>query len=197
VRNLAVVLALAAIVLPSSAAESAGAEEFERTKYTVMLGAGLATVSTDEGVFAEVSSTPDDLTVGLAGGAEVEYRITRPLSVGVFGSVWASFLDGDFGSETWFVTVYGASVRLRPLGEGFHVGCGVGISTTEASLDDAPDGVTRSEHSDWGFGASVSVGYEFAIADTYVGGPRLEILGAATDPGVTATAVNLVFAFTF
>ncbi len=193
-----VAIALMAMTLPSLALDAVGGEPFDRHKFGIMFGGGYGRVSIGEaGVFGETSSTPDEFSMGMAFAFEYAYRTDKRFSVEGFATMWMGTLNGDLGNEDWIVSVIGGGFRWRPTGEGFYFRGGFGASVVSASLVDPQSDEYESEYTDVGLGVVGTLGYDVRIARTFAAGPRIEAIAVDVGEGVTATAVNLLFTFTF
>jgi hypothetical protein len=134
-------------------------------------------------------------------GLEYGYRMTPQTSLEGFLATWSGTLSGEEGgsswNETWTASVLGGAMRYRPTGDGFYLRAGFGAAFVLASLDDPESDDSASDYTDLGFGGVASVGYDFAIAGDFAAGPRLEAFALDVGGGVTATAINAMFAFTW
>jgi len=205
-RYLFVALLVLAIVAPAHAmrgvAPPGGEPTFDRHRIGFSLGGGYGKVAIGEGgVFGDTYSTPDDFEVGMGVGMEYAYRMTTQTSIEGFLSIWSGTLNGETEdaswNETWTASVLGGAMRYRPTGEGFYLRAGFGAAFVLASLDDPESEESAADHTDLGFGGVGSIGYDFAIAGDFTAGPRLEAFALDVGGGVTATALNAMFTFTW
>lgn len=202
IRFLTVPLIAATVLvmaLPSFAVTAQYEGRFDRHEFAILIGGGYGRIAAggESGVFAETSSTPDDVTAGMAFAIEYAYRSNRRLSLEAFLTNWRGTLAGELGNETWAISVIGGGIRWRPTGGGFYVRGGFGASAVMASLEDAGGDVERSDYTDYGIGAVGSLGYDFAVAGDFCAGPRLEVITLDVGDGVTASTLNALFAFTW
>jgi hypothetical protein len=199
-----VVLAITALVVTSlpASAQKPMRLAFDRHRVGIQIGGGYASIKTDEDsdVFSDQRTTPDDFTPGMSLGLDYGYRLDEKLSLEAFVSTWNGTVNGDLGHEAWSVNLLGGAVRWRPTGQGlyFRGGFGAGMITGSLSGDRHHEDVFDDEYNEYGIGIEAAAGYDFFLTpNDFASGPRLEVIAIDVGEGVTATATNLLFCFTW